>query len=58
VLETCSVVRKQSNAISNGAESGYIGTVPDDIVQLVVVGGLHASELFYGIEAITAELLG
>lgn len=58
ILETSSVVRKQSQTISDGTESRYIGAVPDDIVQSVVVSCLHASELVVRTETITAELLG
>ena len=58
IFKARSVVRKQSNAVSNRTESGNVLAIPDDIVQLVVIGCLHASEFFFSTEAIAAELLG
>ena len=58
VLKTRSIVREQSHSIGNRTESRNIFAVPNDIVQLVVVCRLHASELFFSTKAITAELLG
>lgn len=57
VLKTRSIVLEQGHAISNGAETRDIIAIPDDVVQLVVIGRLHASKLFVGTETIAAELL-
>lgn len=58
IFKTRSVVREQSHAVSNRTESRNIVTVPDDIVQLVVISRLHASELFISTEIVTAKLFG
>jgi hypothetical protein len=58
ILKTRSIVLEQSHTIGDGTESRDILPIPDDVVQLVVVGRLHASELLVSTEAITAELFG
>jgi hypothetical protein len=58
IFETRSIVREQCHVISDRTESRNILAIPDDVVQLVVVSRLHASELFISIETITAKFLG
>jgi hypothetical protein len=57
ILKTSSIVRKQRNAISNRAEPRHIRSVPDDMMQAIVIDSLHASKLFFSVETIAAELL-
>ena len=58
-LKPSSVVRKQRNVVNSRTEPRHSSsTTPDNTVQSVVRSLLHASELFLGIQAIAAELLG
>jgi hypothetical protein len=58
ILKTSSIVRKQRDTISNRAEPRNVRSVPDDMMQAIIVDSLHASKLFFGVETVAAKLLG